>query len=74
VVRQTVFPRMRAALTAAVRAKGAPTRLELMARREVGDDVERQYVAWYGAERLRVVVSLGPQGKLTALRITPEQP
>jgi CubicO group peptidase (beta-lactamase class C family)/imidazolonepropionase-like amidohydrolase/Tol biopolymer transport system component len=74
VVRQTVFPRMRAALTAAVRGKGAPTRLELMARREVGDDVERQYVAWYGAERLRVVVSLGPQGKLTALRITPEQP
>jgi CubicO group peptidase (beta-lactamase class C family)/imidazolonepropionase-like amidohydrolase/Tol biopolymer transport system component len=74
VVRQTVFPRMRAALTAAVRGKGAPTRLELLARREVGDDVERQYVAYYGAERFRVVVALGPQGKLTALRITPEQP
>jgi hypothetical protein len=50
------------------------TRLELLARREVGDDVERQYVAWFGAERFRVLVTLGPQGKLTALRISPEQP
>ncbi len=74
VVRQTVFPRMRAALTATLRGKGAPTRLELLARREVGDDVERQYFAWFGPERFRVVVSLGPQGKLTALRISAEQP
>lgn len=74
VVRQTIFPRMKAALTAALKGKGAPTRLELLARREVGDDVERQYFAWFGAERFRVQVSLGPQGKLTALRITQEQP
>lgn len=74
VVRQTIFPRLRAALTAVLQGKGAPTRLELLARREVGDDVERQYFAWYGTERFRVVVSLGPQGKLTALRITAEQP
>jgi CubicO group peptidase (beta-lactamase class C family)/imidazolonepropionase-like amidohydrolase len=74
VVRQTIFPRMRAALTAVLQGKGAPTRLELLARREVGDDVERQYFAWFGAERFRVLVTLGPQGKLTALRISPEQP
>ncbi|MCC7054281.1 MAG: serine hydrolase [Gemmatimonadaceae bacterium] len=74
VVRQTTFPRLKAALTATLRGRGAPTRLELLARREVGDDVERQYFAWFGAERFRVLVSLGPQGKLTALRITAEQP
>ena len=74
VVRQTIFPRMKAALTSTVQGRGAPTRLELLARRAVGDDVERQYYAWFGRERFRVVVSLGPEGKLTALRITAEQP
>jgi CubicO group peptidase (beta-lactamase class C family)/imidazolonepropionase-like amidohydrolase/Tol biopolymer transport system component len=74
VVRQTIFPRMRAALTAAVQGKGPLTRLELLARREIGDDVERQYFAWFGTQRFRVLVTLGPLGKLTALRITPEQP
>ncbi|MEI6738733.1 MAG: serine hydrolase [Gemmatimonadaceae bacterium] len=74
VVRQTIFPRMRAALTATVQGKGPLTRLELLARREVGDDVERQYFAWYGTQRFRVLVTLGPLGKLTGLRITPEQP
>ena len=74
VVRQTIFPRMRAALTATVQGKGPLTRLELLARREIGDDVERQYFAWFGTQRFRVLVTLGPLGKLTALRITPEQP
>ena len=74
VVRQTIFPRIRAALVGTLRGKGAPTRMELLARREVGDDVERQYFAWFGAERFRVVVSVGPAGRLTALRVTPEMP
>jgi CubicO group peptidase (beta-lactamase class C family) len=74
VVRQTVFPRMRAALTGTLRGKGAPTRLELLARREVGDDIERQYFAWFGSERFRVVVTTGPLGKLTGLRVTPDAP
>ena len=65
---------MRAALTATVQGKGPLTRLELLARREIGDDVERQYFAWFGTQRFRVLVTLGPLGKLTALRITPEQP
>ncbi len=71
VVRQTIFPRMRAVLTAAIKDKGEPTRLELLARRDVGDDVELQYFAWFGAERFRVVVSLGPGRGLTGLRIVP---
>jgi hypothetical protein len=72
VVRQTVFPRLRAALTGTLRNRGAPSRLELLARREIGDDVERHYFAWYGDDCFRVVVSTGPAGRLTALRIVPE--
>jgi hypothetical protein len=74
VVRQTIFPRLRAQLIGTLRGKAAPTKMELLARREIGDDVERQYFAWYGADRYRVVVTLGPLGKLTGLRVTPEQP
>lgn len=72
VVRQTVFPRMQAALTAMLRGKGGPTRLALLARREVGDDVELQYYAWFAAERFRVVATLAPDRRLTGLRIAPE--
>jgi hypothetical protein len=74
VVRQTIFPRLKAAATSVLRDKGAPTRLELLARRVVGDDVERQYFAWYGSERFRVAVTLGPVGRLTALRVTSDAP
>ena len=70
-VRQTVFPRMRAALTGVLQGKGEPTRMELLARRTVGDDVHMEYFAWFGSERFRVVVSLGPGGGMTGLRVTP---
>lgn len=71
-VRQTIFPRMKAALTGMLQGAGEPTRMELLSRREVGDDVELEYFAWYSAERFRVVVSLGPEGGLTGLRVSPE--
>jgi CubicO group peptidase (beta-lactamase class C family)/imidazolonepropionase-like amidohydrolase/Tol biopolymer transport system component len=71
-VRQTIFPRMRASLTSLLHGKGAPTRLEFLARRAVGDDTETEYYAWFGRERYRVVVSLAPTGGLTGLRITLE--
>jgi len=74
VVRQTVFPRLRTQLLGVLRGKGTPEKLQLLARREIGDDVERQYVAWYGSTRYRVTVTLGPLGKLTGLRVAPEQP
>ena len=71
-VRQTIFPRLRAAATTLLRDKGAPTRLEFLVRRTLGDDTEAEYYAWYGRERFRVVVSVGPAGGLTGLRVTPE--
>ena len=73
-VRQTVFPRMRVALTRTLQGLGSPDRLELLQVREVGDDREYQYWAWYGERRFRVLVSLGPRGGLTALRVIPENP
>ncbi|MFN8861630.1 MAG: serine hydrolase [Gemmatimonas sp.] len=71
-VRQTIFPRLRAALTSLLRDKGAPTRLEFLVRRTLGDDTETEYYAWYGRERYRVVAAVGPAGGLTGLRVTPE--
>lgn len=73
-IRQTTFPRLRTILTGTLRDKGTPTRLDLLARRELGDDVERQYFAWFGSQRYRVVVSTGPSGKPTGLRVSPEAP
>jgi CubicO group peptidase (beta-lactamase class C family)/imidazolonepropionase-like amidohydrolase len=71
-LRQTIFPRLRAALEAQLRGKGPPTRLEFLARRDVGDDRELEYFAWYGPARFRVAASLAPSGGLTGLRVTPE--
>jgi CubicO group peptidase (beta-lactamase class C family)/imidazolonepropionase-like amidohydrolase/Tol biopolymer transport system component len=71
-VRQTLFPRLRAALTGMLRGKGTPTRMEFLSRRTLGDDEESEYYAWYGRERFRVVVSFGPGGGLTGLRVSPE--
>ncbi len=71
-IRQTVFPRIRAAMTAQLEGMGAPDRMELLARQPVGDDVSLQYWAWYGDQRIRVLVSLGPEGGLTSLRLIPE--
>ena len=72
-VRQTVFPRMRSALTAQLKNRGAPDRMELMNRKTVGDDTVLQYWAWYGEKRFRVFVSLGPNNGLTSLRLIPEE-
>lgn len=71
-VRQTIFPRMQAALTNTLRGKGAPTRMEFLARRAMGDDKEMEYYAWFGRDRFRVVASVGPNGGLTGLTIAPE--
>ena len=71
-IRQTVFPRSKAALEAQIRGRGAPDRLELLSTEVIGDDRSLQYWAWYGERRFRVLVSLGPEGGLTALRLIPE--
>ncbi|MGI9625431.1 MAG: serine hydrolase [Longimicrobiales bacterium] len=71
-IRQTIFPRMRAALTRALEGLGAPERLELLSREEIGDDRALQYLATYDDRRFRVTVNLGPEGGLTWLTLAPE--
>jgi CubicO group peptidase (beta-lactamase class C family)/imidazolonepropionase-like amidohydrolase/Tol biopolymer transport system component len=71
-VRQTIFPRLKVAVTSLLGGKGAPTRMEYLTHRTLGDDVETEYYAWFGRERYRVIVSRGPQGGLTGLRVQPE--
>ena len=46
--------------------------MELLDRQLVGDDISLQYWAWYGDKRFRVLVSLGPDEGLTALRLISE--
>lgn len=76
-VRQTTFPRMRAALQRALDGLGAPERLELLARARVGDDRRLEYRAVYapaaGRPRaMRATVTLAPDGRLTGLAVRPE--
>ena len=71
-IRQTIFPRIRDALTVQLKGMGAPDRMELLDRKLVGDDVSLQYWAWYGEKRFRVLVSLGPNKGLTSLRLISE--
>lgn len=79
-VRQTIFPRIRAAAVRALDGRARPDRLELLARERVGDDWMLQYYAWYTGEdgdtasRLRVSVGIAPNGGLTALRLREEPP
>ena len=71
-VRQTVFPRIQAALARTLAGRTVPDRLLLLSRRNVGDDTAFVYRAMYGTSAFLVRVSLGPDRRLTALVVTPE--
>ena len=73
-VRQTIFPRIRAAAVRALDGRARPERLELLSRERVGDDWMLQYYAHYPGSRLRVSVGIAPGGGLTALRLQEEPP
>ncbi|NCG34302.1 MAG: hypothetical protein GWP44_15650, partial [Proteobacteria bacterium] len=44
---------------------GRPDDLTLLAREQVGDDTECVYRATWGDRRMRVTLSIGPDGGLT---------
>ena len=74
-VRQTVFPRMRAALQSQLDGLGRPDDLTLVARKQVGDDTEFVYRATWGDQRRRITLSIGPDGGLTNfVFIVPDTP
>ena len=64
-IRQTVFPRMRVALQGQLDGLGRPDDLTLLARKRVGDDTELVYRSTWGDRRLRITLSIGPDGGLT---------
>ena len=70
-VRQTIFPRMRAALMGQLDGLGRPDVMTLLAERRVGDDLERLYFAQWGSRRMRVTAAVGPGGRLTSMRLLP---
>jgi CubicO group peptidase (beta-lactamase class C family) len=51
---------------------GALQRLELVERRELGDDVAYRYVADYGEKKFGVRVTFAPGGRISLLSIVPE--
>jgi CubicO group peptidase (beta-lactamase class C family) len=51
---------------------GTPTRLELLDRRELGDDRVYQYAARYGERTYRVRLALAPDGKISEFGVQPE--
>jgi len=56
-----------------LRGLGEPRRIDLLERRELGDDrVYRYAVAYEGGRTLRVRLGVAPDGKLSALSIAPE--
>ena len=71
-LRQTVFPRTKAALQQALEGESAPDRMELLERKRVGDDWSLQYFAYFNDRRFRVYTSLDPNLGLTGLRVIEE--
>jgi CubicO group peptidase (beta-lactamase class C family) len=54
---------------------GEPRRVELLERRELGDDRVYQYeVAYEGGKTFRVQLGIAPDDKLSALSISPREP
>ena len=69
-IRQTSFPWIRDGLAENLDGLGAPNRLELVERRQLGDDWQLTYRAWYGNKEYRVRAGIGPEGGLTRLYAT----
>ncbi len=66
-VRQTTFPWIQEMLKERLDGLGAPDKLELLEREQVGDDTRLTYRALFGERTLRVDAGVGPDGGLTRL-------
>jgi hypothetical protein len=64
-VRAGFFPGAARAYATMLRELGAPTKLTLMSRKQVGDDVVSTYVVAYGTAEHDVVLALAPDGKVS---------
>jgi len=73
-IRQSVFPRIRRALISQIEGYNSPNRMELLSKEFIGDDLSMQYWVWYNDTRFRLMVSIGPSGGLTSMRILKDSP
>jgi CubicO group peptidase (beta-lactamase class C family) len=72
-VRAGFFPATPRRYAELLRGLGEPRRIDLLERRELGDDrVYRYLVTYEGGRILRVRLGVAPDGKLSALSIAPE--
>jgi len=72
-VRAGFFPEAPKRYAELLRGLGEPRRVDLVERRELGDDrVYRYLVSYEGGKTLRVRLGVAPDGKLSALSIAPE--
>ncbi|MBV9621105.1 MAG: beta-lactamase family protein [Gammaproteobacteria bacterium] len=71
-MRRDFFPEDLAAVRAQVEPLGTLARLELVQRRELGDEREYAYLAHYPERTLRVSVTFAADGAVTDLDIGPE--
>jgi CubicO group peptidase (beta-lactamase class C family)/Tol biopolymer transport system component len=71
-LRQTLFPRLKAANARTLQGLTSPDRLVLVSRRLLGDDTEFIYLAGYGARVFRVTMTLAPDGGIAWLIVRPE--
>lgn len=66
------FPDRAQALRDRVAALGAPLAVQLIERKELGDDIHYRFDVTYAAKTVRFILDVGPDGKFTAFNLTPQ--
>ena len=72
-VRGGFSPNAARAYATALRDLGAPTKLTLMSRKQLGDDVVSTYVVSYGSTEFDVGLALAPDGKIAQFSLRRRQ-
>lgn len=74
-MRAGFFPDAATRYAERLKGQGEPRRVDLLERRELGDDrVYRYEVAYDGGKAFRVQLGIAPDGKVSTLSIDPREP
>jgi CubicO group peptidase (beta-lactamase class C family) len=73
-MRAGFFPETAAEYEKLLRNLGAPVRIDLLGRKELGDDRIFTYRVGYAKARLAVVLGLAPDGRISEFDLSPEPP
>lgn len=72
-VRAGFFPNAARTFEGALRGLGAPTKVTLMTREQIGDDIVSTYVVSYGSTDFEVGLALAPDGKVAQFGVRPRR-